>query len=525
MEPSFKSYCFDDVLMRPLHSTVKSRANIHLDVNIASGHRSLRLKVPLISSPMDTVTDENMAIQLALNGCLGIIHRYMTVAEQVGHVANVKRYVNYIFREPYKIPCYATCNDARELCAKTGVSTLCVMSTTTGDICGVGIGPNQFIGLITKRDLQSQDASTPIAQLMTIVKNLHKIVIRNIDIVDNPVELHKLMMDCRWIMTHYKVEKVPIFYNNTGNVEQPIADQFYGLVTERSVQHYFNNQSMACLDGKGRIQVGAAVGIKQGFLEHVDALVAVNVDLICIDVANGHNIYTLDAVKAIRAKYPDLVIMAGNVCTLDGYKRMADAGVDCVRIGIGNGSICTTRLETGIGYGQWSALRECANYIFSSESRVSLPKLICDGGTLGKTGNKAKALAVGASAIIMGRTLASCEESPGQIIIRNGKRMKYFRGMASTMANLSKQEQQSMEPENKKGKLETEFTAEGVDGVVELKGSVVDIINQTVGGIKSGLSYLGSANIEELHGKYFEIEWALSTSIGQSETNTRVATF
>ena len=533
------SYCFDDVLLRPKYSQIGSRSEINLETEIGSAHRSLKLKIPLISSPMDTVTDEKMAVKLALAGGLGIIHRYMSINDQVAQVANVKRYVNYIFKEPHIISATATVYDAQCVQELHGIKTLCVMETDK----------QNCIGIITARDLAGKESDIPIRAIMTPYSRLHKLFVDTDQISEltngpgNTVFTY-IMTHARDMMNKYAVEKVPIF-QVLNNCETQIL---YGLVTQRSVQHYFDNQSMSCLDTTGRLCVGAAVGIRPGYLEHVSALVNAGVDLVCIDVANGHNMHTIDAVCQIRCQHPDLVIMAGNVCTLDGYKRLAAAGTDCIRIGIGNGSICTTRLETGNGFGQWSALKECADYIYTQQSTAhsqqsaseheypltNLPKLICDGGTLGKTGNKVKAIAIGASAIMMGRTLASCEESPGQIITRNGKRMKYFRGMASTMANLSKQEAQQQQnqttnlastPAKKRAKLETEFTAEGVDGVVDLKGSVVDVIKQIVGGLKSGLSYQGVYSVAELHNIYNTIEWALSTTIGQSETGIRVSTF
>lgn len=538
------SYCFDDVLLRPKYSQIGSRSEINLETDIGSAHRSLKLKIPLISSPMDTVTDEKMAIKLALAGGLGIIHRYMSINDQVAQVANVKRYVNYIFRVPHIINSTTTVYDARCMQELHGIKTLCVVDTNPNDyretIC---------LGIITARDLAGKESDIPIRAIMTPYSRLHKLFVDTDQISElangpgNTVFTY-IMTHARDMMNKYAVEKVPIF-QVLNNCETQIL---YGLVTQRSVQHYFDNQSISCLDTKGRLCVGAAVGIRPGYLEHVCALVNAGVDLVCIDVANGHNMHTIDAVCQIRCQHPDLVIMAGNVCTLDGYKRLAAAGTDCIRIGIGNGSICTTRLETGNGFGQWSALKECADYIHVQQSAAhlqqtaseheypltNLPKLICDGGTLGKTGNKVKAIAIGASAIMMGRTLASCEESPGQIITRNGKRMKYFRGMASTMANLSKQETQQQQsqstnltstPAKKRAKLETEFTAEGVDGVVDLKGSVVDVIKQIVGGLKSGLSYQGVNSVAELHAIYNTIEWVLSTTIGQSETGIRVNIF
>jgi IMP dehydrogenase len=518
------SYCFDDVLLRPKYSQIGSRSEINLETEIGSAHRSLKLKIPLISSPMDTVTDEKMAVKLALTGGLGIIHRYMSQEDQVAQVANVKRYVNYIFKEPHIISADTSVYDARCRQDLYGVKTLCVMDSYK----------QNCIGIITARDLAGKEPDIPIRAIMTPYSRLHKLFVDTDQISElahgpgNAVFTY-IMTYARDMMNKYAVEKVPIF-KVLNNCETQIL---YGLVTLRSVQHYFDNQSTSCLDSKGRLCVGAAVGIRPGYLEHVDALVNAGVDLVCVDVANGHNMHTIDAVCQIRRQYPDLIIMAGNICTLDGYKRLATAGADCIRIGIGNGSICTTRLETGNGFGQWSALKECADYIYAQKLKndmSSLPKLICDGGTLGKTGNKVKALAIGASAIMMGRTLASCEESPGQIITRNGKRMKYFRGMASTMANISKQEAQqkthnTSEPTTKKAKLDTDFTAEGVDGVVDLKGSVTDVVKQIVGGLKSGLSYQGVYSVAELHAIYDTIEWALSTTIGQSETGIRVSTF
>lgn len=532
--PLIQSNCFDDVLLRPKYSTIGSRSVINLDSEIGTAHRSLKLNIPLISSPMDTVTDEKMAIKLALAGGLGIIHRYMTQEDQVAQVANVKRYVNYIFKAPHIIADYATVQDARIMQELYGVKTLCVIDSEQKN--NTSKSQNTYIGIITARDLAGKDADTPIREIMTPYHLLHKLFVDSSEICElergpkNPTFSY-VMACARDIMTRFAVEKVPVFHS-INNCETQVL---YGLVTLRSVQHYFDNQSTSCLDAKGRLCVGAAVGIRPGYLEHVAALVEAGVDLVCVDVANGHNTHTIDAVSQIRSLYPDLIIMAGNVCTLDGYKRLATAGADCIRIGIGNGSICTTRLETGNGFGQWSALKECADYIHAKQQLdalavQTLPKLICDGGTLGKTGNKVKALAIGASAIMMGRTLASCEESPGQIITRNGKRMKYFRGMASTMANLSKQEalqqkQCKSEPTSKKTKLDTDFTAEGVDGVVDLKGSVTDVVKQIVGGLKSGLSYQGVYSIAELHAIYNTIEWALSTTIGQTETGIRVDTF
>ena len=266
--------------------------------------------------------------------------------------------------------------------------------------------------------------------------------------------------------------------------------------------------------------------IVDDYKERLHALVNAGVDLICVDVANGFNSNVISTVKEIRALYPKLPLMVGNVCNWQGYEALASLDVDCIRVGVGNGSICTTRLETGIGKGQFSAVAECFRY---KTINYKLPNIICDGGSLGKTGNKVKALACGSVAIMLGRTLASTEESPGQIIFRNGKRFKYIRGMASTMANLSKQEKiLTISGENSlKRKLKTNFTAEGVDGEQELTGSVVDLIEQINGGLKSGLSYLGCINIEQLHEKNIknEIKFNIVSAIGMTETGIRVKTY
>lgn len=510
-----KSYCFDDVLMLPCNSDVKSRSDISLETNLGSEHRNLNLKIPLISSPMDTVSGEKMAIKMALEGGLGIIHRFMSFDEQLQSIKNVKRFINYVFTKPYTIK-----KDDKyiEMVDKYNIKTFIVKDEN--DI---------FVGLVTNRDYKNSIDKNNISY--TSYYSLHKLFYTKYNfenIINNRKtdKFHTFMLSCRNLMMNNKVEKCPIFeilehhdmylpygenYNKTTNL--------LGLVTMKSVEHYFNNSSKACLDSDGRLCVGASIGIRGNYLENVNALVKAGVDCICVDVANGHNTNTINCVKEIRSCYKDLIIMAGNVCSAEGFYNLTLAGTDCIRIGIGNGSICSTRLETGIGYGQWSAI----NDIYQIKKKHNLSsKLICDGGSLGKTGNKVKALAIGADAVMLGRTLAGTNESPGTVITRNGKRMKYFRGMASTMANISGQESI-----NKKAKLTTNFTAEGVDGMVDIKGSVSDIIEQITGGIRSGLSYLGVYNLKELDvlRQNYSITWVQSTSIGLQETSTRIKTF
>ena len=510
------SYCFDDVLMEPLFSNIQTRSSISLETNIATNNRSLILKTPLISSPMDTVTETQMAIKMALSGGLGIIHRFMSVEEQVIQVSKVKRFLQYIIRQPYRILPTNTYTQIESLVLQYGVSTFCVVSSLEN---------NEFLGILTKRDIEVMaNADEPkntiqVADYMTPYDNVcFQAVYSNTKQIEENTDA--LLRKTKQQMLESRYEKMPILELESTN-QQP---KLLGLVTLKNIRHWENNQSQACIDSTGALCVGAAIGITGDYLTRLDALVSANVDLICVDVANGYNENVYQAIRQIRILYPALVIMTGNVCNADGYEYLADPilDIDCIRVGIGNGSICTTRLETGIGKGQFSAVIEC--FRTKIEKHLSA-HIICDGGSLGKTGNKVKALAAGASAIMLGRTLASTEESPGHIIFRNGKRFKYIRGMASTMANISKQEK--TESNNPTKKLKLNVASEGVDGEQELSGSVVDLIEQINNGIKSGFSYLGSYNLEDVHEKArkCEIKFNLVTSIGMSETGIRVKTY
>jgi IMP dehydrogenase len=504
-----QSYCFDDVLMEPLYSNISSRGTISLDINIGTNGRNLILKTPLISSPMDTVTEKDMAIKMALSGGLGIIHRYMDIDEQVQHITKVKRFLQYIIQEPYRVLPTTTYNEIEQMSEKYNVSSFCVVSS---------METNELVGLITRRDIDymkyCDNNSLMTLTVSDIIKavytNIIKLDINNISSnVDN--SLDNILNVAKFLMLNNRIEKIPL---TDGVVLK-------GLITLKNIRHYEDNKSKACVDINGSLCVGASIGIIGDYLERLDKLVNAGSDLICVDVANGFNENVFNAIRIIRSKYPNIVLMVGNVCNWQGYEALSQFDVDCVRVGVGNGSICTTRLETGIGKGQFSAVSECFNYKVKNSV---LPNIICDGGSLGKTGNKVKALACGSSAIMLGRTLASTEESPGQIIFRNGRRFKYIRGMASTMANLSKQEKTAV---NQTKKLKTNFTSEGVDGEQELTGSVVDVIEQINGGIKSGMSYLGCENIGQLHNKRAknEINFNLVTSIGMSETGIRVKTY
>ena len=537
------SYCFDDILMEPLYSNISSRSVISLETNIGSNGRNLVLKTPLISSPMDTVTEKEMAIKMALNGGLGIIHRYMDIDEQVLHIIKVKRFLQYIIQEPYCIIPTDTYDNIIKLSEQYNVSSFCVVSS---------LESNDLIGIITRRDIEymkyyiNNNLNNNINNINNLTPDIEFTVydiIKHKNIIINPLDnntqppldntqppldnhtntiiklescnlysLDNTLKTAKALMLQHRIEKIPIVSGS----------KLVGLITLNNINHYENNKSKACIDKNGALCVGAAIGITGDYLIRLDKLMNAGVNLICIDVANGFNENVFIAVSVIRSKYPDIVLMVGNVCNWQGYEALSKYDVDCIRVGVGNGSICSTRLETGIGKGQFSAVLECYRYKLANNSQ---PNIICDGGSLGKTGNKVKALACGSCAIMLGRTLSSTEESPGQIIVRNGKRFKYIRGMASSMANISKQEKLSIG--NTSNKLTTNFTAEGVDGEQELSGSVSELLEQINGGIKSGLSYLGCENIVQLHHKNatHKIKFNVVTSIGMSETGIRVKTY
>ena len=511
-----QSYCYDDVLLRPRHSEIKSRNDISLQTNLGSGTTIIQLKTPLISSPMDTVTSDKMAIQMALCGGIGIIHRFQSIEEQKHQIRNTKRHLQYIFTDPITINKTSTIREVNEIRKITGIKTLCIVDDN-----------NNTIGLCTNRDtfLNDQDDDT-VENKMTEYAELYKLFLTQKKfkwLQENQTgnKFREFMNTVQEIMKKYKVQKIPIYLeqhieeDNSLSYENMKTKQLLGMATKNSVDHYFHNSKKACLDKYGRLCVGAAIGMKEGWKDRVKACVQEGVDLFCVDVANGHNSNTINIIKEIKELAPNIVIMGGNVCTGEGALNLAKAGCHCIRVGIGSGSICSTRLQTGIGFGQWSSVVEC--YETLKRELFHDVQLISDGGSLGKTGNKVKALAAGASCIMLGRSLAGCTESPGTVIFRNGKSMKYFRGMASTMATLSHNE--------RKGEQQKQLgTAEGVDGMIELKGDLEGIIDKISGGLRSGLSYLGVKSIIELKEiiNQNKVEWAQCTPIGMNETGIRI---
>jgi len=446
-----ESLSFDDVLIEPRYSKIDSRKNISLKSRLT---KNISLHLPLISSPMDTITESEMAIQMAINGGLGIIHRYNTIEQQVNMIKKVKRYLSFIIENPYTIYCNETVDNLLQRIKKDKVNSYIVIDTN-----------DKFVGLITKRDITSHLTSGKLNNIL-----VSEIMNKNIITVDKNITREDAII----IMNKNKIEKLPVIEN----------DLVKGLIIYKNLLEYQINKDKYSLDKDGKLLVGAAVGIVDDYLERAKQLIDAGCNIICIDVANGFNKKVRLVIQEIKKLGID--IMAGNVCTSDGFYFLKDSGADCIRIGIGNGSICSTRLVTGIGSGQFTSLLKCR--VVAREHNIGM---ISDGGHLGKDGNISKAFVVGADAMMLGKTLASTDETPGNIIYRNNRRVKCYRGMASAMAMMSKAEITNKEYNGIQN-------PEGADIEIEIKGPVKDILQRIESSIKSTMSYIGCETTDEL---------------------------
>jgi len=478
MNQIIETLSFDDVLISPRDSDITSRKTISLKTKLTN---KISLNLPLISSPMDTITEDKMAIEMALNGGLGIIHRYNTIEQQVEMVNKVKRYLSYIITNPYTILETDTVHDLLNKIKEYGVYSYLV----TDD-------QNTLKGIVTKRDLNShiiskKDNSIKIKEIMTPQIKLHCMY--------NGKFSRQEVID---LMNKHKIEKVPV---------TDINYKIKGMILYKNLMDYEMNKNIYSLDPQDRLLVGAAVGIVGDYLERAKQLVLSGIDILCIDVANGFNKTVMNVVKEL--KQLNVEIMVGNVCNPEGFKFLCDAGADCIRVGIGNGSICSTRLVTGVGSGQFTALMSCRK--IAREYNVGM---ISDGGHLGKDGNIAKALVVGSSAMILGKTLAATDETPGRIINRNNRRVKYYRGMASAMAMVSKAEISKQEYNENQ-------TSEGVDMEIEIKGPVKNIVKRIESSIKSTMSYIGCKDIDALRNIEDELVYYRQSVGTMSETSIR----
>ena len=444
---------FDDVLLVPRRSPIRSRKDVDLSTRLS---RNIKLNIPIVSANMDTVTESAMAISMARNGGVGIIHRFMPVERQVDEVLKVKRAESIIIEHPYTISPNSNVHDARRLMQEKGVKGLPVVD-----------GNGKLLGILTTRDLlfENKDSISKVSELMTPAKDL--LTARVGTSVDHAREL----------LRKRKIEKLPV-----------VDEEGYlrGLITSKDMVTLAERPE-ACKDSKGQLIVGAAIGIREGYLDRARGLVKAGVDVLVVDVAHGHSDWVLEVVRRLKRELSDVEVIAGNVATPEGTKDLIEAGADAVKVGIGSGSICITRIVTGAGVPQLTAVLECAE---AAKDR-NIP-VIADGG-IRTSGDITKALAAGASCVMVGSLLAGTEESPGVEVMRNGRKYKLHRGMAPVGASMKRGTQ---EAEDDSALLE--YVAEGIEAFVPYTGDSHEIITQLVGGVRSGMSYCGARTLAEL---------------------------
>ena len=448
---------FDDVLVVPRYSEVLPR-DVNTSVQLT---RNLRLNIPIMSAAMDTVTESGMAIAIAREGGIGIIHKNMTISRQAEEVKKVKRSESGMIMEPVTLAADAVLREAVNLMRDHKIGGIPVVNEK-----------NQLVGIITNRDLRfEKDLDKKVSDVMTR-ENLIT------------AALGTDLKGAQEILEKYKIEKLPIVDGD---------NKLVGLITFKDIQKV-KNYPKACKDAHGRLVVGAAVGVTADTLERVSALVAVGVDVIAIDTAHGHSKGVLDEVKRVKTAFPQLQIIAGNVATGAAAKALAEAGADAVKVGVGPGSICTTRIIAGIGMPQLTAIMEAAQALEGTGVPV-----IADGG-IRYSGDIVKALVAGANVIMAGGLFAGTEEAPGETNFFEGRKVKGYRGMGSieAMKDGSK-DRYFQDAEDEVAKL----VPEGIVGSVAYKGQVSEVLYQLVGGIRAGMGYCGSATIDELQTSRF----------------------
>ncbi len=443
---------YDDVLLVPAYSETLPR-NVETSVNLTS---NLKLNVPVISAAMDTVSEYRLAIALAREGGIAMLHKNMSIEDQADQVRMVKRSESGMIVDPVTLPETATVREARSLMKKHKIGGIPIVEND-----------NTLIGIVTNRDLRFEHfVDKPLDTIMTR---------------DNLITAREgtTLEEAEEILQEHKVEKLPI-------VDEEM--KLVGLITFKDIEKKMNFPN-ASKDDMGRLRVGAAVGVTPDTMERVEALVDSGVDIITVDTAHGHSEGVLEKIGEIKSAFPDLDLIAGNIATRDGAEALVEAGADVVKVGVGPGSICTTRVVTGVGVPQLSAILEVAEY--TQQAGVGL---IADGG-IKQTGDIAKAIAGGAQAVMMGSMFAGVDESPGETVIYESRKYKSYRGMGSigAMEKGSKDRYfQDVEDDIKK------LVPEGIEGRVPYKGYLSEVVYQMVGGLRAAMGYCGAANIPEL---------------------------
>ncbi len=443
---------FDDVLLVPKYSDITSRSQTDLSTKLS---QNISINIPLLSANMDTVTESFMAMAMARAGGIGIIHRFLSIQEQANEVLKVKRSGSVMIENPYSISSDKSIQNALDYAEDKEISGLLVVDSDS-----------KLVGIITERDLLFADPKDHIFDVMT----------KNVVTAKPGITLD----ESKEILHKHRIEKLPLV-DDTGIIK--------GLITSKDI---INNADYpnASKDRKGRPLVGAAVGVKGDFLERSESLLEAGADVLVVDIAHGHSENALNTVSNIKKAFPDCELIAGNVATAQGAEDLIKAGVDAVKVGVGSGSICITRVITGSGVPQLTAVIDCAK--IGKDHGIPI---ISDGGTR-TSGDATKALAAGASSVMIGSMLGGTDESPGTVLTKNGKRFKVYRGMASLAASLGRKSKET-------GSLSfdddlNDYVAEGVEAMVPYKGTVTDILKQLTGGIRSGLSYCGAHTISQM---------------------------
>lgn len=446
-----EGFTFDDVLLVPQYSEVTPNM-IDLTTHLT---KKIKLNIPMMSASMDTVTEHRMAIAMARQGGIGIIHKNMSIDTQADEVDKVKRSENGVITDPFSLNPEHTLLDAENLMRKFRISGVPIVET----------GSKKLVGIITNRDLKFEtDFSKKISESMT-----------SENLITAPTGIS--LEEAKRILAKARKEKLPLVDENYN---------LKGLITIKDIEKQIR-YPLSAKDDQGRLLCGAGVGITQNMLERVDALVHAHVDVIVLDSAHGHSKNIIEAVRTVKKAYPDLQVIAGNIATAAAAKDLIEAGADAIKVGIGPGSICTTRVVAGIGVPQMTAVMEC----YEAAKSYGIP-IIADGG-IKYSGDMTKALAGGANVCMMGSMFAGCDEAPGTFELYQGRKYKVYRGMGSIAAMENGSKDRYFQEDAKK------LVPEGVEGRVAYKGSVEDTIFQLIGGIRSGMGYCGCPTISDLH--------------------------
>ncbi|HET6175121.1 MAG TPA: IMP dehydrogenase [Gaiellales bacterium] len=459
---------FDDVLLVPRRSRIRSRADVSTRTLLT---RRIALEIPVVSANMDTVTTAPMAIALAQLGGIGVIHRFLSVEDEVAEVTRVKRFRTRVISDPHTIAPDASVAQARAEAERLGVSGLLVVD-----------GDGRLVGILTTRDVRAGGGGDPVADHMTPRERL----------VTGPPGIAE--GDALALLHHHRIEKLPLA-DDAGRVA--------GMVTLRDLEQEAR-YPQATRDAEGRLRVAAAIGVRGGYLERAEALLEADADALVLDIAHGHADSALEAVRELKRRFQEAEVIAGNVATADAVHDLVAAGADAVKVGIGPGFACTTRLVAGVGVPQLSAVLACA-----AAARETGVPLIADGG-IRRPGDLAKAIAAGASTVMVGSLLAGRSESPGDVVRRRGRLYKVYRGMASRSAASARLAIEG------RGDALDQYVPEGEEMEFPLRGPAGEVIAELVGGLRSGMSYLDSATIEELWGK---AQFVRQTEAGQRETH------